>query len=345
MKNGSTTWSFAYNADGQRIRRTNGSTKYTYYYTGGNLRYMTVGAAKLFFILDASGQPTELYYRSGAVDTYYYYVRNIQGDIIALLDTSGNKVVEYTYDAWGNILSITGSLASTVGVQNPFRYRGYVYDDETGLYYCQSRYYDPEMGRFINADAFASTGQGILGNNMFAYCNNNPVINHDPTGNLRTSCLMVSDSGYNTQARAYLAKKQLDGSSENARYFLSPWYSVSVPFENGDVRLSGDFSLSHGELPIREDGDTFLTIDVLRANAGLQTGLHGISSSLGLDFIGGSISLYFKEIEIESGLAVGIGFTKKFTSDGFKHERNVGPINYFIAVQWYDSTMIEGYIH
>ena len=184
MTNGSTTWTYAYNADGQRIRRTNGSTKYTYYYTGGNLRYMTVGAAKLFFIMDASGQPTELYYRSGAVDTYYYYVRNIQGDIIALLDTSGNKVVEYTYDAWGNVLSITGSLASTVGVQNPFRYRGYVYDDETGLYYLQSRYYDPEMGRFINADELVTTGQGHVGNNMFAYCCNNPVNMADNCGTL-----------------------------------------------------------------------------------------------------------------------------------------------------------------
>ena len=91
-------------------------------------------------------------------------------------------VVEYTYDAWGRLLSTTGSMANTLGLHNPLRYRGYVYDRETGLYYLQSRYYNPEWGRFINADNYPSTGQGLLGNNMFAYCNNNPVIRADSGG-------------------------------------------------------------------------------------------------------------------------------------------------------------------
>jgi len=106
-----------------------------------------------------------------------------QGDITAILDASGTAVVRYTYDAWGKLLTTTGSMASTLGVHNPLRYRGYVYDNETSLYYLQSRYYDPAMGRFINADGFASTGQGILGNNMFAYCCNNPIIRADSAGN------------------------------------------------------------------------------------------------------------------------------------------------------------------
>ena len=73
-------------------------------------------------------------------------------------------------------------MAGTLGFYNPLRYRGYVYDEETGLYYPQSRYYDPEMGRFINADDYISTGQGLLGNTMFAYCFNNPVVFVDNTG-------------------------------------------------------------------------------------------------------------------------------------------------------------------
>ena len=84
-------------------------------------------------------------------------------------------MVYYKYDAWGNILSITGSLASTIGQINPFRYRSYYYDVESGFYYLNSRYYDPSVGRFLNADGAVSTGTGILGFNMFAYCNNNPV--------------------------------------------------------------------------------------------------------------------------------------------------------------------------
>ncbi len=97
----------------------------------------------------------------------------------------------YTHDAWGNVLSTTGSMASTLGLNNPLRYRGYIYDRETGLYYLQSRYYDPEMGRFINADAFTSTGQGLLGNNMFAYCLNNPVNMADLNGQFGIVTAMV----------------------------------------------------------------------------------------------------------------------------------------------------------
>ena len=82
---------------------------------------------------------------------------------------SGNVVVEYTYDAWGNVLSVTGSQANTIGQYNTFRYRGYYYDTETGFYYLQSRYYDPVVGRFLNADSYVSTGQGILGHNKCSY--------------------------------------------------------------------------------------------------------------------------------------------------------------------------------
>ena len=96
--------------------------------------------------------------------------------------TEGTVSAGYTYDAWGNPLSTTGSMAATLGEQNHLRYRGYVYDTETGLYYLQSRYYNPTWGRFINADGYASTGQGIIGNNMFAYCGNNPVKHLDPQG-------------------------------------------------------------------------------------------------------------------------------------------------------------------
>ena len=112
----------------------------------------------------------------------YYYERNGQGDVIALVDTTGNEVVKYSYDTWGKVQSVTGTLASTVGQLNPFRYRGYYYDTETGLYYLQSRYYDPCTGRFINSDGAVSTGTGLLGFNMFSYCNNNPVSMADDGG-------------------------------------------------------------------------------------------------------------------------------------------------------------------
>ncbi|OQB24453.1 MAG: tRNA3(Ser)-specific nuclease WapA precursor [Firmicutes bacterium ADurb.Bin182] len=91
-------------------------------------------------------------------------------------------MVTYSYDAWGKLLDVSGTKAATLGQDNPFRYRGYYYDTETGLYYLQSRYYNPEWCRFINADVYVSTGQGLLASNMFAYCANNPVLLKDPSG-------------------------------------------------------------------------------------------------------------------------------------------------------------------
>ncbi|MBE6533948.1 MAG: RHS repeat-associated core domain-containing protein, partial [Ruminococcaceae bacterium] len=112
----------------------------------------------------------------------YYFLKNLQGDIIEILNSNGQSVVQYAYDAWGKVISVTGAMKDSVGQYNPFRYRGYYYDTETGFYYLNSRYYDPEVCRFVNADGYVSTGQGIIGNNMFAYCNNNPVNMIDNVG-------------------------------------------------------------------------------------------------------------------------------------------------------------------
>ena len=112
--------------------------------------------------------------------TEYYYIRNGQNDIIGLYDGNGTQVVSYTYDAWGKLISTTGSLASTVGAKNPYLYRGYRYDAETGLYYLQSRYYNPELSRFINADGYIGQPGILLSHNLFAYCMNNPVNMTDP---------------------------------------------------------------------------------------------------------------------------------------------------------------------
>ena len=123
----------------------------------------------------ASNQPLAMKYNG----TLYYYVLNAQGDVVRIVDSSRNTVASYTYDPWGKIISSSGALADI----NPLRYRGYYYDSETGFYYLQSRYYDPEIGRFINADSYASTdATGLLSTNMFAYCENDPVNKSDPTG-------------------------------------------------------------------------------------------------------------------------------------------------------------------
>ena len=91
------------------------------------------------------------------------------GDIVGIVDSNGNLVVEYRYDAWGRSISITGTLKTTLGELNPFRYRGYVWDAESEMYYLCSRYYDPAVGRFVNGDSIAMTGIGFSAKNMYAY--------------------------------------------------------------------------------------------------------------------------------------------------------------------------------
>ena len=136
--------------------------------------------AVLDFIYDESGRPFALKYSTnGTSFQTYYYVLNLQGDVVKLIQANGHVVAQYTYDAWGKILDSGGNLAEI----NPLRYRGYYYDNETGFYYLQSRYYDPANRRFISADVYASTGQGFVGTNMFAYCVNNPVFLTDEDGN------------------------------------------------------------------------------------------------------------------------------------------------------------------
>ena len=121
-------------------------------------------------------------YSSGDFD-FYLFAKNIQGDILYIYNTSGTRLVTYTYDAWGNVTtSYSNGGASTAARYNPFRYRGYYYDTETGFYYLNSRYYDPSVGRFLNADGYINANGDILGFNMFAYCSNNPVMHTDYFG-------------------------------------------------------------------------------------------------------------------------------------------------------------------
>ncbi|WP_242865870.1 RHS repeat-associated core domain-containing protein, partial [Desnuesiella massiliensis] len=135
----------------------------------------------------------------------YFYLRNAQGDIIGLIDGDGVRVVSYAYDSWGKLISIKdkdGKDVATdtnhVGVKNPYRYRGYRYDNETGLYYLNSRYYNPEWGRFINADGLIGKTGDLLGHNLFAYCENNAINASDPTGFMVTYA-DVGGTSYYTQ--------------------------------------------------------------------------------------------------------------------------------------------------
>lgn len=174
----SKTVTYAYDASGLRVKKTYNSTVYDYTWSGSKLVHLKVGNNHLHFFYDDAGSPSMMLYNG----VPYRYVKNLQGDIIAIVDSSGTTVVEYKYDPWGKKESRTGSLSGTVGYYNPFRYRGYIFDEETWMYYLKDRYYYPELRRFISADIVLGQVGKLLSPNAYCYCLNNTLLFADEDG-------------------------------------------------------------------------------------------------------------------------------------------------------------------
>ena len=212
----------------------------------------------LDFFYDESGRPFAFNYTpEGSTPNTYYYILNLQGDVVQIIDEGGVPQAEYVYSPWGEIISAEGDLAEV----NPLRYRGYYYDSETGFYYLRSRYYDPENHRFINADTYASTDSGdAIACNMFAYCNNNPVVFLDSTGMYSISAvttLVSTDNDIATYTTTITSDSRYEllgfislGSIENYKFTYVVSNTGVITFDNtqedakylakrngGDVRL------------------------------------------------------------------------------------------------------------
>ena len=184
------TVEYTYDMSGVRTSKTVNGTTYNYTTLSGKVMRQQWDGKTLEFVYDDGNQPFAMIYNDGSTSTLYYYVLNAQGDVIALLNSAGVLVASYNYGAWGNY-SVHGADGKKttdptfIGHINPLRYRSYYYDRETRLYYLQSRYYDFANCRFINADTFATTdANGFLSANMFAYCENNPIMRVDADGEI-----------------------------------------------------------------------------------------------------------------------------------------------------------------
>ena len=204
---GGKTYRYEYDVNGLRTRKSNADGGYTEYYIIDGLavaerRYYSGGGVQytLRYLYDESNNPVGfgMQYPNSTRWTNYYFEKNVQGDVIGVYQKEGDGnsathilAARYSYDPYGNPTSMTNGAgtavsqtSNTIAAINPFRYRGYRYDGDTGLYYLQSRYYDPVSCRFVNADKYASTGQGQVGHNVFAYCNNNPILYSDISGRM-----------------------------------------------------------------------------------------------------------------------------------------------------------------
>ena len=183
---GNVTTEYKYNIDGIRISKKIGNVEHTYFTEGNNIVFEKIGNSMIYYIRNTDGELLGLKYNN----QLYYYKKNYQQDIIGIYNSSYEEIVKYKYDSWGNIISITDNNnqeitdVTNIGLINPFRYRSYYYDTETNLYYLNSRYYNPEWGRFINADSLIGLKRERFAYNLYTYCNNSPSTHIDTKGNV-----------------------------------------------------------------------------------------------------------------------------------------------------------------
>lgn len=199
ITDGDNTYVYAYNTDGDRVSKTVNGVKTEYFYNGSILAGQKTGDETLIFMYDNNGDAFGFIYNGEE----YYYIKNVQNDIVAIADKNGTVVANYYYDAWGNVTQITGNTA--LAQTNPLRYRSYYYDSETGYYHLKSRYYSPEVGRFLNADSVLDS-RSTNALNLFVYCGNNPVNNQDPDGQFFFGALIGGIVGGATGALAAAVK-------------------------------------------------------------------------------------------------------------------------------------------
>lgn len=236
---------FTYDHNGQRVKKIINGVTTNYTYHGDKIVHLTRGSDSLHIFYDKQGIPTIA--RLNNAD--YFYVYDLQGDVIAMVDSAGSIVVEYVYDSWGKLIACSGTQATTLGRLNPFRYRGYVYDEETSLYCVAGRYYNPEWCRFISPDTFeAVTEQELSNRNLYAYCDNNPVQRQDKSGALWGITLGIMAIGGLIGGAVGAAIEAVGQLSSGASLDNMDWKDVGVAFGAGFV--AGAVAAS----PVRKSG-------------------------------------------------------------------------------------------
>jgi len=179
-------FSYKYGPDNLRYRKTVNNVETLYYWDGDVLVGEKTGSDYIIYLYDATGVAGMVYNNQN-----YYFEKNLFGDVLRVYNSDEEEVAKFTYDSYGNILSQSGTMVDQVKI----RYRGYYWDEETGFYYLQSRYYDPSICRFISADQYELIAllSGSLGSlNLYSYCNSNPIMYFDASGNFPILATILS---------------------------------------------------------------------------------------------------------------------------------------------------------
>ena len=352
---GSETMSYVYGVNGMRLQKTYTTptkTVTTSHSTDGAVIYAdfeqtvengeTTNEYRAYFY-DESGSPVGFMFHG----QNYYFEKTLQSDISRIYDSEGNVVGEYLYDAWGNLLN--ADSLTEIAKQNPFRYRGYYFDSETGLYYLRSRYYDPQVGRFINADSQLNT-DSTNGYNLFAYCENNPVSASDSDGMRATMCITMQDGTYNKIGKVLQLPTKKDDSirikdstgslinhvekihetTPTAMLDLGSTFG-RVGFSNTVTKQDKEPALLHSYIDVGSDATKFaFGINVggwIGADIGCNSNVNLFVTVQGTPWIHGEVSIGL------DGIGVILGFDNDSLSSDFEIFGGWGSIAIFVAPQ------------
>lgn len=288
------SFSYKYNDQGIRTQKTqntcSGSITTNYVLDDDEVLVETSSNGNtIYYTYDVDGSLLSMNYNGSE----YFYITNLQGDVIELVDISGITVATYKYDAWGNTISKTGSMADI----NPYRYRGYRLDTETGYYYLQSRYYNPQIGRFISADGILGEVSNLVTQNMYAYAGNNPVMNIDPDGYLWNGLTVMYNNWSDTLLRVIDC---LTPDTISMGLFLSGYFPIFSHFGfGGSVGGSISFMISldkKGNIGIQHTSaigvgtpSVGVGFSVMRSNAPTIFDLNGYGGTIGASFGSGPL--------------------------------------------------------
>ena len=293
---------YEYDHTGARIRKTVDNNVTEYRLAGDLLVAEVTNGKETSFVYDSGADLVAMIYEG----KYYFYVKNLQGDIVSIVDESGTAIVNYSYDSWGRLLQIEGRKKDTIGILNPFRYRGYYYDTETGMYYLKNRYYDPEIRRFICADETGTICmllETVHNKNLYLYCNANPIVRRDENGEIWEDLIFGAAEG----AVFSIASQVVNGEEIN-------WKNVGMDAVSGAISsvLSGKVQIVWGIVTsayqsYRNDESGFEVIW-----AGVTGGLSNIT------LLEGNFIKHFKEYKMGRNIIADLRISSEVRNEGVR---------------------------